>query len=68
VSNGFSIEMSREKVANLKRELTKISDSWKENCKLVSIVSEFNSLSWIKRFGLMPETMISIYKLHYKRK
>jgi hypothetical protein len=68
VSNGCSIELAREKVANLKGELTKISDSWKENCKLVYIVSEFNSLPWIKRFGLMPETTITIYKLHYKKK
>jgi len=68
VSNGCSIELAREKIVNLKLELIKISDSWKENCKLVFIVSEFNTLPWIKRFGLMPETMISIYKLHYKRK
>jgi hypothetical protein len=66
--NGNSLEGANENIRKLYNRLNDISENWAEIGRIAMIVADFENISWMKRFEVLPKTMISIYKLHYKRK
>ncbi|MBM3455992.1 MAG: hypothetical protein FJX80_12755 [Bacteroidetes bacterium] len=67
IYNGNSLEIANERIGILNNRLNEISENWAEIGRIGMIVSDFDNISWMKRFELLPKTMISIYKLHYQK-
>ncbi len=67
IYNGQSLQSAEENVSNLKVKLNAISKDWAEISRIALICTDFKGLNWMVRFGLLPKTMISIYKLLFQR-